>query len=70
MEWDNGATIGYTASTEHYDNHNPSSSDIACVNIPSDNVTNVFYTLHEAEPLATEPGNGIACIMIILMNVQ
>ena len=65
MEWDNGATIGYAAGTEHYDNHYPSSSNIACENILTDNITNVFYSLHAAEPLPTEP--GITCIIIIII---
>jgi hypothetical protein len=51
LQWDNFATIGYNAGPEHYDNHDPSSSDVACVNHPANNFSNVFYTLHEAEPL-------------------
>lgn len=53
LQWDNGATIGYNAGPEHFDNHDPSSSDVACVNHPASNISNVFYTLHEAEPLPT-----------------
>lgn len=56
MQWDNFATIGYNAGPDHYDNHDPSSSAVACVNYPANNFSNVFYQLHEAEPLPTEPG--------------
>lgn len=55
MEWDNFATIGYNAGPEHYDNHDPSGNEIACVNFPSNNFSNVFYQLHEAEPLPIVP---------------
>ena len=33
MEWDNGAIIGYTSNGDPFDNHNPSSREVACVNI-------------------------------------
>ena len=55
MQWDNFATIGYNAGPEHFDNHDPSSRDIACSSLPDSNFTNVFYSLHEAEPLPEEP---------------
>ena len=60
MQWDNGATIGYNAGPDHFDNHHPSTSDIACVNYPNSNFSNVFYTLHEAEPLPTVPGKTLS----------
>lgn len=56
LEWDNTATIGYN-SPDHYDNHDPSGLDIACINFPNNNFSNVFYHLHQAEPLPIEPGN-------------
>ena len=56
MQWDNTATIGYNAGPDHHDNHDPSSSDIACANSETNNFTNVYYRLHEAEPLPIEPG--------------
>ena len=53
LQWDSSATIGYNAGPEHYDNHDPSSNAVACVNYPANNFSNVFYTLHEADPLPT-----------------
>ena len=49
MEWDNGATIGYTSNGDPFDNYNPSSRDIACVNTPDSDWSNVIYRL-SAEP--------------------
>ena len=56
MEWDNGATIGYNAAGETYENHDPSSSDIACLNYPDSNITNVVFLLSESSPELELPG--------------
>ena len=56
MGWDSGATIGFSAGPDHFDNHDPSSSAVACVNQSVSSFSNVFYQLHEAEPLPTAPG--------------
>ena len=45
MEWDNGATIGFNAAGEMFANHNPSSSDVACLNSPDSAWSNVIYRL-------------------------
>ena len=50
MEWDNGATIGYTSNGDPFDNHDPSSREVACVNSPDSDWSNVLYQLSEASP--------------------
>ena len=50
LEWDNGVTIGYNAAGDPYDNHDPSSSDVACENDPGSDWNNVVYVLSENDP--------------------
>ena len=45
MEWSGSATIGFTAGSGNYNNHDPSSSDVACLNFPDSNWTNIVYQL-------------------------
>ena len=45
MEWDNNPTIGFNAAGNPYDNHVPSSSDVACLNSQFTNWSNVDYLL-------------------------
>lgn len=45
MEWDNGATIGFNAAGEIFANHNPSTADIACLNSPDTDWSNVVFLL-------------------------
>lgn len=47
MDWDTGATIGYSAGGDPYDNHDPSSRSVACVNSPDSDWSNVVYLLSE-----------------------
>lgn len=47
MDWDSGATIGYSAGGDPYDNHDPSSRSVACVNSPDSDWSNVVYLLSE-----------------------
>ena len=56
MEWDNGATIGYSAAGEPYENVDPSSSDVACLNFPDSNITNVVFRLSNESPELEIPG--------------
>ena len=56
MEWDNGATIGYSAAGDPYDNNDPSSRAVACVNSPESDWSNVLYTLSESSPEDPPPG--------------
>ena len=56
MEWDNGATIGYSAAGEPYENFDPSSSDVACLNFPDSNITNVVFRLSNESPELEIPG--------------
>lgn len=55
MEWDNTATIGYTANGDSFDNHDPSSNEIACVNGPDSDWSNVIYLLSEDDTEANQP---------------
>ena len=50
MEWDNTATIGYSAGGDPYNNHDPSTNDIACVNDPNSDWSNVIYQISDANP--------------------
>lgn len=56
MEWDNTVTIGYSAGGDPYDNYDPSTSEIACLNTPYSNITNVIYRLSDADPEIPPPG--------------
>ena len=59
MEWDNGATIGYTINGNPFDNHNPSSNEVACVNSPNSDWNNVLYRLSANNPEDPSPGIDI-----------
>lgn len=50
IEWATVATIGYNAGGDTYDNHDSSSSDVACVNSPDSEWNNVVYLLSEDNP--------------------
>ena len=50
MEWDNGATIGFSAAGNPYANHDPSSNAVACVNTPESDWSNVVYLLSSPAP--------------------
>ena len=56
MEWDNGATIGFSAAGNPFANYDPSSSDVACLNSPESNVTNVVFRLSDSSPELEVPG--------------
>lgn len=56
MEWDNGATIGFSAAGNPYENYDPSSSDVACLNSPESDITNVVFLLSESSPELELPG--------------
>ena len=49
MDWDDTATIGYSAGSDPFFNHDPSSSDIACVNSPNSDWSNVLYQISDAD---------------------
>ena len=55
-EWDGSVTVGFNAAGSFYDNHDPSSSDIACLNSPYSNISNVIYLLSEQSPELAPPG--------------
>ena len=55
MEWDNTATIGFNAGGEFYANHDPSSSAVACLNIPVSEWSNVIYRLSASNPESPSP---------------
>ena len=45
LQWDNGVTIGFNAASEKFDNHNPSGKEVACLNTPNSDWTNIVYLL-------------------------
>ena len=55
-EWGSSVTIGINAAGDFYDNYDPSSSDIACLNTPYSNITNVIYLLSVMSPELSPPG--------------
>lgn len=46
-------TIGYTAAGDPYENHDPSSDEIACENSPESDWNNVVYLLSDDDPQIT-----------------
>lgn len=68
MEWDNGAIIGYNAAGESFANNDPSSSAVACLNIPRTDYSNVIYLLSNESPELPVPrefrGHGSTCVHI------
>ena len=50
MDWDTGVNIGFTANGDPYDDHDPSSREIACVNTPDSVWSNIIYKLSEEIP--------------------
>lgn len=50
MKWDNGVNIGYSAGGNTYENYDPSSREVACVNSPESDWNNVVYQLSEDSP--------------------
>ena len=65
MEWDNNATIGYTSNQDPFDNHDPSSREVACVNRPDSDWSNVLYQLSKASP----PGKEDVRVHCINLNM-
>ena len=55
MEWDNGATIGFTAGGDPYTNNNPSTSAVACLNSPNSNYSNLVFLLSNESPEIPSP---------------
>lgn len=68
MNWDNGATIGYSASGDPYDNNDPSSRGVACVNSPDSDWSNVIYQLSEETP-EDPPAGTLVTIMNYLIQL-
>ena len=56
MEWDNGPTIGFTAGGVFYVNNDPSSSDVACLNSPDSEYSNLIFLLSNESPEIPLPG--------------
>ena len=56
MEWDNGVTIGYSDGADFFLNNIPSTSEVACLNLPVSNFSNVIYRLSSADPEIPPPG--------------
>ena len=56
LEWDNGATIGFNAAGDRYANHDPSTNEVACLNLPQSNFSNVIFRLSDSNPELEVPG--------------
>lgn len=59
MEWDRGATIGYSSAGDPYANNDPSSNAVACVNSPESDWSNVIYLLSNDNPEVLPPSKSI-----------
>lgn len=59
LGWDNGVTIGFTAGGEVFDNFDPSSQEVACLNQPVSNYSNVIYLLSNESPEIPPPGTDL-----------
>ena len=70
MEWDNNATIGYTSNGDPFDNNNPSSREVACVNSPDSDWSNVLYQLSEASPPGKPPMTSTKVTIEIVIDTQ
>ena len=58
LEWGTSATVGYNAAENGYENYDPSSLDIACLNIPLSSFwKNVVYRLSTESNEFDLPGN-------------
>lgn len=55
LEWDNDATIGFNAAGDPYANNDPSSSDVACLNVQYSSWSNVEYLLSDESPETPVP---------------
>ena len=55
-EWDNGVTIGFSDGGEMFSTFDPSTSEVACLNQPASNFSNVIYLLSSATPEIPPPG--------------
>jgi len=67
MEWDNGATIGFTAAGDPYANNDPSSAEVACLNLPDSNYTNQIFLLSNEIPEVIVPGMHTSRLLFIQM---
>ena len=56
MEGGDNATIGYTSNGYLFDNHDSSSREVACVNSPDSDWSNVIYQLSEESPPGKKEG--------------
>ena len=56
MDWDNGATIGFNAAGDPYAINDPSSSEVACLNYPNSNYSNLIFLLSYESPEIPVPG--------------
>ena len=61
MEWDRGATIGFSAAGNPFVNNDPSSSDVACANSPDSDWSNIVYLLSDENPEVPPPSMFLYC---------
>ena len=66
MQWDNGATIGFNADGGFFVNNDPSSSDVACLNSPKSEYSNLIFLLSNESPEIPLPGKNSTIINFII----
>ena len=66
MNWDNGATIGFKGSGDFYATNDPSTSDVACLNYPASNYSNVIFLLSNISAEIPMPGSyQLTCLLCL-----
>ena len=55
LEWGSSATIGFTAAGNPFYNNDPSSNNIACINLPDTDWSNVVVLLSNNNPEIPPP---------------
>ena len=66
MEWSSGSTIGFSAAGEMFANHDPSSDDVACLNDPNTDWSNVIFRLSASSSELPPPSKSLLhCITVL-----
>ena len=56
MEWDTTASIGFKGSGDFFADHDPSTAEVACLNYPKSNYSNIIYLLSSTSLEIPLPG--------------
>ena len=65
MQWDYWATIGFKVDDGFFVNNDPSSTDVACLNYPKSEYSNLVFLLSSESPEVPLPGK---CFLSVLLD--